>query len=239
MFRLLRWMPLALLIAVTPALAELEAGLGLGLAWPQGEFEDHVDFAIGGAGRVGWGFPQGAAAGFSVFADATYLNYGNDSRTEPFSTTIPDVTVRVETENFMVMVSPGISFGRRRGVVRPYLEAFGGITYIATTTSIKNLAVGSEDIASSTNFDDFTYNLGGGGGLQFQVWQRDESKPRQAAIELGSALIDLKLSWLKGGEAEYLKEGSISRGPGARISFDTIRSETDMVVARIGATLLF
>ncbi|HUU27777.1 MAG TPA: outer membrane beta-barrel protein [archaeon] len=226
---------LLLLLIPGLALARLETGAGLSLAWPHGEFKEHVDFAWGGGVRVGWEFGEQAAAGVSLFADLNYLNYGRERRVEPFSLTIPDVVVNVITDNYMMMVSPGVSFGLRRGVVRPYGELFGGLTYIATKTKIENRGLPSEPIAESTNFSDFTYNFGFGGGVKILVWHKN-IEGRQA--ELREALIDIKFDYVMGGEAEYLKKGSISRDLGY-ISYDTILSKTGLFQLRIGMSFGF
>ena len=225
-------------LLVTPvcALARLEAGAGLSLAWPRGDFEQQVKFALGGAGRVGWTFgSRSAPAAATLYFDVNYLNYGHERRVEPFSTTIPDVVVDVGTENFMLLFCPGLEIGVNRGPVRPYAEVFGGFTYIATRTRIENHGFSSEAIAESTNFDDFTTNYGFGGGLKFLIWHKNiETK----YIELSEALIDIKLSYVKGGEAEYLKKGSIGRS-GGRVSYATILSNTDLMLLRIGASFTF
>lgn len=216
-------------------LARMEGGAGLSLARPQGDFKENVDFAWGGGARAGWGFGEKSALVASIFADINYLNYGRERRIEPFSLTIPDVVVDVVTDNYMLMVSPGISVGLQKGPVRPYGEFFGGLTYIATTTKIENRHQPSEPIAQSTNFSDFTYNLGVGGGIKFLVWHKDI---KGRAAELREALIDIKLNYIKGGNAEYLKKGSIRRELG-RISYDTILSKTDLFQLRAGMSFGF
>jgi hypothetical protein len=227
---------LVVLLTPTLASARLEAGLGLSLGWPAGDFQDEVDFAFGGGGRIGWGTGNESPVKCTLFLDVNYLNYGHERRVEPFSYTIPDVTVDVVTDNYMMHFSPGISFGLSRGVVRPYGEVFGGLTYIATKTKIENSSLPSEPIAESTNFNDYTYNIGAGGGLKFRVWQSGSDIDK---VELSEALIDIKLVYIKGGEAEYLRKGSIVRNNNATISYDTIRSNTDLVQLRIGAYLTF
>ncbi len=227
---------LAVLLIPPVASARVEAGLGLSLGWPAGDFQDEVDFAWGGGGRVGWGMGEASPVKATVFFDVNYLNYGRERRVEPFSYTIPDVTVDVVTENFLMHFNPGISVGRGQGVVRPYAEVFGGLTYIATKTRIENSSLPSEPIAESTNFNDYTYNIGFGGGLKFRVWK---SKIETTAAELREALIDIKFSYIKGGEAEYLKKGSIERLNNATIRYGTIQSDTDIVQARIGVYFTF
>ncbi len=231
-------LPLLLSVLLVPSLASarLEAGLGLALGLPAGDFKDEVEFAWGGGGRVGWSFGEASPAKATVFFDVNYLNYGRERRIEPLSYTIPDVVVDVVTDNFLIHFSPGISVGRSHGVVRPYAEVFGGLTYIATKTRIENRRLASEPIAESTNFNDYTYNIGFGGGLKFRLWKGKASTP---AMSMGEALLDLKFSYIKGGEAEYLKRGSIERLNNASIHYDTIRSATDIIQARIGVYLTF
>ncbi len=237
--RAIRFVPVFVLLffaVAMPLRAELTAGAGLSLAWPQGDFSEQVNFAWGGSGRVGWAFAQESAVAPVLFADLGYLNYGRERRTEPFSLTIPDVVVDVVTDNYMVLFSPGFSVGVRRGPVRPYGEVFGGLTYIATRTKIENHGFSGNDdpIAASTNQSDFTWNFGVGGGLQVPVWKRKE----MLKGELNEALIDIKLGYLFGGNAEYLKKGSIERNLGS-VTYDTVESATDMFVVRIGATFNF
>ena len=217
------------------ALARLEAGAGLSLAWPESDFKDHVEFAWGGGARIGYGIGTVSPVVVTFFGDINYLNYGRERRIEPFSTTIPDVVVDVVTDNYMFMVDPGLSIGLRYGPVRPYGEMSFGLTYIATKTRIENHSIASEPIAESTNFSDFTYNLGLGGGFKIPVWRKNLYVK---LIELSEALIDIKFSYLKGGEAEYLKKGSISRQSG-QVRYETILSKTDLFQVRIGASFVF
>jgi len=208
---------------------------GLSLAWPQSEFSEQVNFAWGGGARAGWAFNKNGALAPLLFADLGYLNYGRERRTEPFSMTIPDVVVDVVTDNYMLLVSPGFQIGSRRGRVRPYAETFFGLTYIATSTKIENHGLGGSDpIAESTNFSDFTWNFGVGGGLKIPVWRRAETLKK----EMNEALIDLQFSYIFGGDAEYLKKGSIRRELG-KVEYETVQSRTDMIQLRLGADFRF
>jgi hypothetical protein len=221
-------------IVYSAAPAELQVSGGLSLAWPQKDFSQQVNFAWGGGGRAGYGLGGGSAVCPAVFADFNYLNYGRERRVEPFSLTIPDVVVDVLTDNYMLMVSPGFSLGLRKGPVRPYGEVYFGLTYIATRTTIQNHGLQSEPIASSTNFSDWTYNFGAGGGFQVPLW----NGRKKAQIDVGEVLLDIKVNYIKGGNAEYLRKGSIHRSLG-RVEYDTVESPTDMVQARIGVTCRF
>jgi len=220
------------------ASAGIEAGLGLSLAWPRGDFKEEVDFAWGGGIRMGYGFPEESAAGPTLFFDLSYLNYGRERRVAPFSITIPEVVVDVVTDNYMVLISPGISVGVRRGWFRPYGEFFGGPTYIATRTKIEDRSLSREQIASSTNFSDWTYNLGFGGGVQVRLWRKPVSIGR-GDIELSEGLLDVKFNYIKGGEAIYLKKGSIRRDDFGNISYTYYNSTTDLFQVRIGISVRF
>ncbi len=227
---------LTVLLIPSLASARLETGLGLSLGWPAGDFKDEVEFAWGGGGRVGWSMGEASPVKATVFFDVNYLNYGRERRSEPFSYTIPDVVVDVVTDNYLMHFSPGISIGKSRGPVRPYAEVFGGVTYIATKTKIENQRLPSEPIAESTNFNDYTYNVGFGGGLKIRLWQSRETVPE---VDIREVLLDFKFSYIKGGEAEYLKKGSIEHLGNAAIRYDTAYSATDIVQVRIGAYLTF
>ncbi|MEA2064520.1 MAG: hypothetical protein U9P14_12525 [Gemmatimonadota bacterium] len=220
--------------------ARLTCDAGLALAWPQDKFEEQVDFAWGGGARIGYSFFEESAAGISLFFDLSYLNYGRERRVEPFSITIPDVFVDVVTDNYMVLFSPGISLGVHRGWFRPYGEIFAGGTYIATRTKIEKHGWSQEEIAASTNFDDFTYNLGLGGGIKVPVYRSPRvGGSKLSKINLSEVLIDVKFTYIKGGEAEYLKKGSITRTTRGNIIYETYLSKTDLFQLRIGCSFRF
>jgi hypothetical protein len=51
-------------------------------------------------------------------------------------------------------------------------------------------------------------------------------------------LVDFGVRSLKGGEAEYLKEGSITRQNG-KVRYEAFKSETDMVTYHLGVSFDF
>ena len=197
------------------------------VGFPQGEFEQHVDnagFGLNFFGGIGLGRTP-----FVVGLDGGFLVYGFERRREPFSTTIPDVTVDVETSNAIAMGHVLLRLQPPSGFVQPYVDGLFGFKYFFTETSISDEDFrGDEPIASSTNFDDAALSYGLGGGLDIQVYQG-----RKAAV-----LINAGARYLFGSEAEYLKEGSIERRNG-RVFFTTERSETNILIAQLGVTLKF
>jgi hypothetical protein len=176
------------------------AGGGLMLGFPQGEFKDNIDrLGFGISGQVLFFNPmQGLPFGFGL--DIGYLNYGSETRQEPFNSNIPDVIVDVDRSNNLVNFHLLFQIAPPSGDVRPYLELLFGGAYIWTSTSV-NSRGSEEEVASNTNFDDFAWNYGAGGGLLINVYTPDVQESNFEALYL-----DLKVRYLFGTEAEYLKE---------------------------------
>ena len=116
------------------------------------------------------------------------------------------------------------------------MDGLFGFSYLFTETKIKDES-DLEEIASSTNFDDFTYSYGAGGGVMIQVFDGTKKLPADAGFA-PIILIDLRIRYLIGGEAEYLKEGSITRENG-QLFYDVSKSDTDLMTLHIGVVLEF
>ena len=220
-----------------PAQAQLglQGGLNFLLGFPQDEFDDNVE--ENGAGIAGEFLysPRSTPLGFGL--SFGYLNYGRESRREPFSSTIPDVTVEVVTTNNILLGHLLLRAQSKKGVLQPYVDGLVGFSYLFTETEIKD--IDDPDFAglvSSKNLDDAVFSYGGGGGLMIKVYTgktKRENQPR-----MWSVLIDLKMHYLVGGEAEYLKKGSVRRSDG-KVSYDIIKSKTDLLTAQIGVAVSF
>ena len=205
------------------------AGINFTLAFPQGEFKDNVD-------RLGFGgslqflfFDPKPELPVSFGLNVGYLNYGSESRREPFSLTIPDVTVDVDRSNNLVNFHIVFQLILPTGSFRPYAEGLFGGSYIFTETSIKSR--GTEEVASSTNFDDFAWSYGAGGGFLILLSEN-------VGEDIGSLFLDLKARYLFGSEAEYLKEGSVIVENG-RVTYDVSKSKTDLLQIHLGVVAYF
>ncbi len=197
---------------------------------PVSEFADNVDnlgFGINLNGGIGL-----APAPVMIGLDLGYLIYGYERRSEPFSTTIPDVTVDVETTNSIALGHIFLRFQPQTGAFQPYAEVLFGFKYLFTRTSVDNRAT-DEEIAASINFDDFASSYGAGGGVEISVFQGENDNSRPYSI-----LVNLGVRYLLGSSAEYLRRGSTSREDGA-LTFDVNKSRTDLIIPQIGATFLF
>jgi hypothetical protein len=218
----------ALLVLMLPSLALGQIGISgyFTIALPQGEFDETVE--NNGFGFTGQALFSVPGSPVSIGGSFGGVIYGRETREEPFSMTIPDVTVDVETNNYILLGHAVLRIQPPAGPFRPYAEGVIGFHYLFTQTSIKNR---DEDIASDTNFDDGVLSYGGGGGIMFQVYDGGSAKRVSVYIDAGAR-------YLKGGKAQYLKEGSIRREDG-RVLYDVEESETDLLAIHIGATVQF
>ncbi|MBD3333159.1 outer membrane beta-barrel protein [candidate division GN15 bacterium] len=222
---------LTIALGVSASAQNWQGGLAFQLGFPTGEYKDQIDkTGVGIGGDILWS-PRSAPVGIGL--SIGWFQVGNETRQEPFSTTIPDVTVDVETENALAQFLLLFRLQPKAGAFRPYADALVGVNYLYTTTTIKN-ASNDEEVASSTNFDDNALAYGFGGGAMIRVYESPEAGPT-GPFEV---FVDLGFRYMLGGEAEYLKEGSIRR-ENAVVAFDVTESKTDIAVARVGVSVSF
>ena len=206
------------------------AGINFTLGFPSSEFKDNLKrTGIGINGNFLFWNPTPILP-FSAGIDISYYNYGSETRREPFNPSTPDVSIDVDRTNNLVnfhvlfQIAPPIV-----GPIQPYIEALFGGAYFYTRTSVNNLD--NEELASETNFDDWAWSYGGGGGFLISLF----SDPTG---QVGSVFLDLKVRYLYGSEAEYLKEGSVTINNG-QVNYDVSKSKTDVLSAHIGAVVYF
>ena len=179
--------------------ARVQAGLGLVVGVPSGEFGDNVtNPGFGITGHIGYRIPNSPAIfGVSV----GYMIYGRESRRERFSLTIPDVTVRVITENNILLSNLFLRFQPREGVLRPYIEGLVGFHYLFTRTTIEDVpTIFEDDIASSINFDDVAFTYGGSAGVMLRVYDGTEKRRTQQG-GMKSVSIDFRFRYLASSES--------------------------------------
>jgi hypothetical protein len=231
----MRCLAIAVLIGffllVCPLSAQnFQGGLGFIVGAPQGEFKNNLDATgYGITGHIGYS-PK--TQPLMIGIELGYMNYGSETRTEPFSTTIPDVFVNVSTTNNLVLTHLFLRAQPTKGTIRPYLEGLVGVSYFFTETKIENKNHGGEEIASNTNQDDATFSGGGGVGAMVKVYGKVTEKQ---TLEV---LLDFRTRYLLGGEAEYLKKGSIRREVG-RVVYDINKSKTNLLTFQFGVAIRF
>jgi len=207
-------------------------GIHFNSGLPLGQLDDQIGReAYGLDGQI---FYAPDKSPLAIGLDLSWMNYGNESREEPFSSTIPDVTIDVETMNNIVQGLFVLRGQMPRGPIQFYGDALIGFNYLYTETSISGTNQ-SEGVISHTNQDDVAFAYGVGGGVTVPVYTRlkltENKKPLQVAIDGG-------VRYIRGGEAEYLKKGSIRREDGV-VTFDTSTSRTDMVRMHLGVIVRF
>jgi hypothetical protein len=229
-------------IQSTQARYRFQGGANFMLAYPQGEFKDNMSkTGIGGAFEFVYSpAPIPMAIGVSL----GYLQYGKETRPEPFSTTIPDVMVEVSTTNNIMLGHLFLRVQNKKGLFQPYLDGLVGFNYLFTDTKIQNINHPEYgEIASSTNLDDNVFSYGGGGGLMIRIHSGNVYKDSTRTDSEGqrkkySLLLDFRVRYIKGGEAEYLKKGSIRREEG-KVYYDITKSRTDLLTAQVGLIVEF
>jgi hypothetical protein len=208
-------------------------GLHFNSGLSQGDLKEQIGRdATGSAGRFFYS-PQRHPLALGL--ELSWMNYGSETRREPFSTTIPDVTVDVTTSNNIVQTLFVLRGRALRGPIELYGDAVLGFNYMYTETGINGTGISDEDVVRHTNFDDAALAYGGGGGVMVPVFTRKKLSEGQKPLQV---LIDGGVRYLKGGEAEYLKKGSIRR-EGTTVTFDTLKSETDLLKVHVGLVVRF
>jgi hypothetical protein len=186
------------------------------------------------AGNIGLGYGVDGAyifrldqAGFlGLRADAGFLQYGDESKRVPLSSTIGGrVQVDVSTTNYIVPLWIGPQVMWPTGSVRPYANAGIGGQFFFTQSSVEGTD-NSSTFARTTNQWDKTMMWVAGGGVYVPVYQKRFN-----------VLLDIGAQYVNGGRARYLKPGSIEDLPDNQIRITSMESNTHMVLMRLGVRL--
>jgi len=205
---------------------QIQFGVDFTTIIPTGDFSRNITnngYGVGGQFLIGLGRKP-----LLLGVDAAFATYGSDEHKEPISETIPELKVKVRTNNniaqthFLLRVQPP------KGNVRPYADALIGFKYLFTDTTILNDS-NDEELTSSKNLSDLVFSYGFGGGVQVRLGRVGSS---------GDVSLDTKVRYLRGSRADYLREGSIRRENGL-VFFDVLSSRTDVVSVQIGVTFRF
>jgi hypothetical protein len=199
-------------------------GGGLTLASMQGEFAEYVDGGIGfdlhylhRLDRDGW---------LAVRVEGGMLIYGYETHRVPLSNTLGGrIMVDLNTSNNIAFIGVGPQIGVPDGRFRPYLNGYAGYSYIWTGSSVRG-SWDQEPFAETTNFSDWTFSYGGGGGVYVPL----SGGPRPVSLDLG-------VRYQNNGRAEYLLEGGIQDNPDGSITLFPVRSDTDVLTFRVGVSV--
>lgn len=191
---------------------------------PAGEFASNIGFGYGANAAYLYQLDRDGI--LSLRADLGFVDYGNESKRVPLSSTIGGrIQVKVSTRNYIVPVSIGPQLTWPTGDVRPYVNAGFGGQFFFTQSSID----GNNDSysgLSTTNQHDQTHAWMAGGGVYIPI---HSSKV--------NVMLDAGVQYLTGGRAQYLRPGSIVDLPDAQIQINPMESQTHMLVARLGVRI--
>jgi hypothetical protein len=228
-FGLLVAAPLGLHAQSPPPAASMDRshifmGGGLMVAQPEGEFRDYVSQGFGAGGHFLFRLHSRSALGLRL--DATFLNYGRETKRVALSPTIGErILVDVTTDNNIGIFGIGPQLVLPDGRLRPYVNATLGASYFFTQSQVEGTQE-NRPFAQTTNFDDLTFSYGGGTGLYIPI-------VRGAT----TVSLDLGARYVINGQTRYLREGGIIDGPGGSISVTPIESETNFFTVHIGASV--
>jgi hypothetical protein len=202
-----------------------QAGINFSLAFPQGEFGEEVDnLGYGLSGEFMFLSPKPLSP-FGIGVNLGYYVYGRESSRVPWSSYIQSVFLDVEKTNNLVNFHILFELGFPTGVIRPYVQGLFGGEYLYTESSVSG-ENGQEVIASSTNYDDWAWSYGAGGGIEILLGG-------DPVTEMGAIYLDLKGRYLFGSETTYLKEGDMYVEQGELV-YSPSKSKTDMITAHVG-----
>jgi len=212
--------------ASTASAQRIEFGIDFTAVVPVGDFSKNVTnngYGVGGQFLVGLGKTP-----LFVGVDAGFTTYGSREHKEPISETIPELLVKVRTNNNITLTHLLLRAQPHTGNVRPYVDGLIGFKYLFTDTTILNDSTG-EELTSTKNLSDLVFSYGFGGGVQVRLARIGRN---------GDLCLDGKVRYLRGSKADYLREDSVIRQNG-NVFFDVLSSRTNVVSVQAGVTFRF
>ena len=125
----------------------------------------------------------------------------------------------------------GVSMFRR--AILAFIFIFTALAFGRNSQGAVNFVIGVPEGDFRENIDRNGY----GGGIMFQVWHR-KSRAKEARGKIYAVHIDAKALYIAGGEAEYLKEGSIIIHDDATVEYIVSKSKTDLLDIHISVLRL-
>lgn len=224
-----KYLLLIFVLFIAPFTVAQTVGGSFMIGSPEGEFKTNLN-------RLGYGiqihgtlWSPSKERPFTIGLNGGYMIYGMRTDYRPFSLTIPEVGVDVTRTNSLANLHVLFQINPFGGTVQPYIEGLFGGAYIFTTTEIKS-DYNSQHIASSTNYDDFTWSYGAGFGFLFQL-KRDLG-------DVSVLYLDLKARYMYGTEAQYLTEDDVQVSNGT-VYYYPRKSKTDLLTFHVGVVAYF
>jgi len=209
-------------LAQAPDSTRFTVGGSFIISQPKEEFRENVGNGYGGGGSVMYHLLRSGL--LSLRFDGSGVVYGKERKRVPFSETVGErILVDVTTTNWIADFSLGPELALPSGRVRPYVGVAYSRLLFRTTSSVKGTRSNNDEIASTTNYKDGTGAWVYSGGLRVPLG------PVTSPLSL-----DLGLRYHRGGNASYLREGSIQDNPDGSITITPLSSRTPFMVYSFG-----
>jgi hypothetical protein len=116
-----------------------------------------------------------------------------------------------------------------------YVEGLAGLSYLFTETTISEHEYPYDEVGSDVNFHSLTVTAGAEAGLSIRLNKRRAQDPDRG---WGGSFIDLKVRYMAGGRASYLKEGALVV-EGNDVAYFPDRSATSFITVQAGFSWFF
>jgi hypothetical protein len=181
-----------------------------------GEFARYVRDGGGIDGSLIVGL--GANSNIALRISGQVLIYGSQTRSYSL---LPGIIADVTTSNLItgLMIGPQINAGTHG--VRAYGFVGVGFNYFATTSEVTGSG-SSEPFATSTNYDDITLALEGGGGVLLRLG--------------GTTSLDLGARYVSNGHVNYVTREGV-RVIGGNFIVSPVYSDVTLVVYHVGVSI--
>lgn len=189
---------------------------------PLGGLANNIGFGYGGSANYVFRLDAAGVAGLRI--GGSFADYGRESMRVPLSYSIGGrILADVHTDNTIGTLTIGPEIMFPEGWIRPYATAGVGVIWFATTSSVDGI-----DNSGSSNFATRNYSDG------TPTWMVGTGVHIPLARRTTSILLDMGVDYFYGGEANYLRKGSIVDLPNGQIQIFPLRSETRFLNVTLG-----
>ena len=226
MFRWLSVVSLFVLTTAVPAAAQsfdvlsrFTIGGAFVVSEPRGEFSHNVGTGYGAQGGVMFHLVRSGLVNLRF--DVAGVVYDKEEKLVPASTS--RIIFEVKTTNSIATLTAGPEVAKPTGRLRPYANLGYSRLLFRTTSSLKGSESSDAEITNTTNYSDSTDAWVYGAGLRIPL----------GSIE-SPLTLDLGVRYYRGGEASYLREGSIHDNIDGSIAITPLSSRTPMLMYAVG-----
>ena len=184
---------------------------------PLGALGKAASVAGGVGGHALWSTPSGTLA---LRLDGNWLIYGSQTVRLPIPGTAGRLVREITTDNWVAQAGVGPEVVLGTGGVRPYLHAFAGVSYLSTTSHLRDPR--GFVSAESTNYDDTGFAWGGGGGFL-------------VPLKGGSTSLDVGVRYVRTETMTFLAEGDLG-DPAAGTGLSPHRGQANLLEFRLGVS---